>query len=314
VQLQAAELVLGLTGSPEGISRLSLRSDKLLSALFRLSAAPTDTSRAALSALVNLSSDINIQSSLISINTVPRSIDYIKEKTCPYSNDLLIMLLANLTSTEQGASQLLGLDRPASAGLNVAFLLNKFVAPCPSNIEHDTYGHVATILPNVTREQAGRQLLLQPGRGLLGALASELRSKSELRRRGCASAIKNVCFSVEQDNTIEEIIQDSGAIDAILDALCGISGSPKQEDDTVREALAEALLCLTMNDVARKVLWSRNAAELLQKGYEYEENRVVCDAMEKMAEYFLQDGFQPEGEEGGGNKQAGGTVIEAIDN
>ncbi len=38
----------------------------------------------------------------------------------------------------------------------------------------DIYEHVATILPNVTRFSAGRQLLLQPGRGLLQALASQV--------------------------------------------------------------------------------------------------------------------------------------------
>lgn len=38
----------------------------------------------------------------------------------------------------------------------------------------DTYEHVASILPNVTRFPAGRRLLLQPGRGLLQALASQV--------------------------------------------------------------------------------------------------------------------------------------------
>ena len=67
------------------------------------------------------------------------------------------------------------------------------------------YEHVATILPNVTRFAAGRRLLLQPGRGLLQALASQLRSGSELRRRGCAGAIKNCCFSCEADGTAADI-------------------------------------------------------------------------------------------------------------
>lgn len=64
---------------------------------------------------------------------------------------------------------------------------------------------MATVLPNVTRFATGRRLLLQPGRGLLQALASQLRSGSELRRQGCAGAIKNCCFSCEQDGTVEDI-------------------------------------------------------------------------------------------------------------
>lgn len=70
------------------------------------------------------------------------------------------------------------------------------------------YEHVATILPNVTRFAAGRRLLLQPGRGLLQALASQLRSGSELRRRGCAGAIKNCCFSCEADGTAGDIVAE----------------------------------------------------------------------------------------------------------
>ena len=49
---------------------------------------------------------------------------------------------------------------------------------------------------------------IQPGRGLLQALASQLRSKCELRRRGCAGAIKNCCYSSEQDGTLELILAE----------------------------------------------------------------------------------------------------------
>lgn len=55
IKQHAAELVQGLTGSPEGIAKLAGRSAKLLPPLFRLVAAPEATSRAALVALVNLS-------------------------------------------------------------------------------------------------------------------------------------------------------------------------------------------------------------------------------------------------------------------
>lgn len=72
----------------------------------------------------------------------------------------------------------------------------------------DTYEHVATILPNVTRLVAGRCLLLQPGRGLLTALSSQLRSSSELRRRGAARALKNCLFAVEQDGTLDNVLAE----------------------------------------------------------------------------------------------------------
>ena len=61
----------------------------------------------------------------------------------------------------------------------------------------DAYEHVALVLTNVTRLAAGRKLLLEPGRGTLGALASQLGSCSALRRSGCASALRNCCFCAE---------------------------------------------------------------------------------------------------------------------
>jgi hypothetical protein len=50
---------------------------------------------------------------------------------------------------------------------------------------------------NVTRYKAARELLLQPGRGLLQALAAQLRAPSLLRRRGAAGTIRNCCMSAE---------------------------------------------------------------------------------------------------------------------
>ncbi len=50
-----------------------------------------------------------------------------------------------------------------------AVLLKKFVMSgfSWSEGDEDPYAHVAAILTNVTRMKAARELLLQPGRGLL---------------------------------------------------------------------------------------------------------------------------------------------------
>lgn len=63
--------------------------------------------------------------------------------------------------------------------------------------EEDAFEHVAGVLTNVTRLEAGRQLLLQPGRGLLQALAAQLASGSVTRKRGCSAAIRNCCLAAE---------------------------------------------------------------------------------------------------------------------
>jgi hypothetical protein len=234
--------------------------------------------------------------------------DYLKENTCQGQEDLLIMLLANLTASEEGATALMQLGKSGLEGLNLAILLRSFLDT--SNTKpggEDPFEHVATILPNVTRIKEGRQVLLEPGRGALKALASQLRSKNELRRRGCSGAIKNCCFTCEEDGTVDDIGEESAALADILGVLAGIPEMEK--DDIVRENLAEAVLCLAKVPEARKKLWAADAPELLKKAYEFEEHPGVCEAMEGAANFFLQDGLQKEDEEvnGDGNgDDAGG--------
>lgn len=74
-----------------------------------------------------------------------------------------------------------------------AVLLSKFVEG-PGD---EALDYIAPILTNVTRQRAGRVLLLDPSRGFLRALASQLRSGGVMRRRGCAAALRNVCFGAQ---------------------------------------------------------------------------------------------------------------------
>ena len=61
----------------------------------------------------------------------------------------------------------------------------------------DPFKHLAGVMTNATRLPQGRKLLLQPGRGLLQALVSQLQSPCEMRRRGCAGALKNCIMTAE---------------------------------------------------------------------------------------------------------------------
>lgn len=53
------------------------------------------------------------------LNAVSRCMDYLREKICPH-DELLVMLLNNLTASEEGSRQLLQLDKPeALQGFNM---------------------------------------------------------------------------------------------------------------------------------------------------------------------------------------------------
>lgn len=54
------------------------------------------------------------------------------------------------------------------------------------------------------------------------------------------------------------------ALSLVLDVLCGITA--KEADAAVREALAEAVLCVARADAGRKALWAVDGPTLLGKG------------------------------------------------
>ncbi len=67
-----------------------------------------------------------------------------------------------------------------------------------ASISGDPCEHLGAVITNVTRLKKGREMLLEPGRGLLQALASQLApGSSEGRRRGCSGALRNCCLSAE---------------------------------------------------------------------------------------------------------------------
>jgi hypothetical protein len=94
VQQAAVDIVSGLSGSPEGIDRLKGVQVALLGALLRIVGTPDAepaVSRAALTALVNLSQDTALGKALLQFNTVGRVMEFVREKSCPHI-DLLVSL------------------------------------------------------------------------------------------------------------------------------------------------------------------------------------------------------------------------------
>lgn len=68
----------------------------------------------------------------------------------------------------------------------MAVLLKHFVVSAVTLMpgDEDRFEHVANIVCNITRLASGRKLLLEPGRGLLQALAAQLAATSLVRFSG----------------------------------------------------------------------------------------------------------------------------------
>lgn len=83
VKLQALDILLGLTGSPEGIDRLKTKLDKLLVFTMRLICdEQKEAAHKVLSVLVNLSQDPDVAAKMLKMNAIKRSMDYLKEGQC----------------------------------------------------------------------------------------------------------------------------------------------------------------------------------------------------------------------------------------
>lgn len=102
----AVDIVQGLSGSDDGLRQLLSVSDKILKPLLKLLVASPEVSKPAAAALVNLSQDPRFSENVVRENGVSRAMQALVEKEGKHS-DLLVMLLANLTQTEEGAKSLL---------------------------------------------------------------------------------------------------------------------------------------------------------------------------------------------------------------
>eukprot|EP01024_Parvocaulis_polyphysoides_P027486 TRINITY_DN2490_c0_g1_i2.p1 TRINITY_DN2490_c0_g1~~TRINITY_DN2490_c0_g1_i2.p1 ORF type:complete len:344 (-),score=55.60 TRINITY_DN2490_c0_g1_i2:55-1035(-) len=288
VQWTAVDFIAGLTGSPEGLDVLRLHADDLLPPLFRVAVSQEKTAeKLAITSLVNLSQDQSVAQKMQSLNAVNLTMDLIRDSDDQQHHDLLVMLLSNLTVEEEGARKLLQLDNERLQGLNLQILLKFFMGEIQDK-QNDKYEHISNIFTNVTRIEEGRKILLKSGTGFFQSMVKQLQSQNDIRRRGCAATIRNCCFTAEDDGTLEEIISDSQTLQELLVPING--REPKEEDESVRESIAEAVMMLCEIDAGVDALWKVGAADTLKKGYEFEENQNVCRAMERCANIFISGG------------------------
>lgn len=138
---------LRLSGSPallalpdrhrQVVQHLAAKTTTLVPALLQHVPKEKSLSRLALTSLVNISQEPRVLEHLLEIKMCNRAMDYLREKTCPGNEDLLIMLLANITTDERGAEQLLQIGQGAKEGLHLAFLLGYFLSPPSTAADND---------------------------------------------------------------------------------------------------------------------------------------------------------------------------------
>ncbi|XP_031744984.1 protein HGH1 homolog isoform X2 [Cucumis sativus] len=191
----AIDIVQGLTGSEDGMQSLAKYPDVLLPSLARLLKEQKDVAERAAEALVNLSQNSDLAGKMINLGLIGEAMNLLYNVDSSISQ-LLVMLLVNLTQLDAGIASLLQTGDDKMQGLYVMKIVRSFCRSA-SESRDDPFEHVASILVNISKKEAGRKLLLDPNRGLLKQIIRQYDSNSQLRKNGVFGTLRNCCFEAE---------------------------------------------------------------------------------------------------------------------
>ncbi|XP_065632771.1 uncharacterized protein LOC112013075 isoform X2 [Quercus suber] len=300
----AVDIVRGLTGSEDGLKSLAHYANIVLPSLSRLLAGPKEVSEPAAEALVNLSQDTDLARKMVEMGTVKIAMEILYKPESGISK-LLVMLLVNLTQLDAGIASLLQTEDEKMNGLYVMKLVRSF---CRSSSEtsDDPFEHVASILVNISKQEAARKLLLDPKRGLLKQIIRQFDSSSPLRKKGVSGTIRNCCFEAESQLQnlllISEFLwpalllpvagnkiyneKDTSKMPLELGSALSIEREPVT-DPEIQVQVLEAIYLITLQDAGRRAFWSVNGPRILQVGYEDEQDPKVMEAYERVGSLLV---------------------------
>ncbi|KAG4935779.1 hypothetical protein JHK85_050698 [Glycine max] len=304
IRKAAVDIVRGLTGSVEGLQSLANYSNALLPALSRLLTLPKEVSEAAAEALVNLSQNSSLAEVMVRMGLVKTAMDVLYKPDCGIAR-LLVMLLVNLTQLEAGAASLLQTEDEKVLGLYVIKLVRSFCRTTHENND-DAFEHVGSILVNISKQRKGRELLLDPKRGLLKQIIRQFDSNSSLRKKGVSGTIRNCCF--EAENQLQNLLLVSEFLwPALLLPVAGNKIYSEQDrskmplelgtalsierelvnDPEIRIQALEAIYLIILQEAGRRAFWSVNGPRIVQIGYEDEEDPKVMEAYEQLGSLLV---------------------------
>ncbi|XP_022157089.1 protein HGH1 homolog isoform X1 [Momordica charantia] len=311
VRKAAIDIVQGLTGSEDGLQSLAKHPKVLLPSLARLLREQKDVAERAAEALVNLSQNSDLAAKMIDLGLVAAALDLLYNVDSSISQ-LLLMLLVNLTQLDAGIASLLQTGDDKMQGLYVMKIVRSF---CRSSSEptYDPFEHVASILVNISKQESGRKLLLDPKRGLLKQIIRQCDSTSQLRKKGVFGTLRNCCF--EAEGQLQNLLLISEFLWPAL--LLPVAGSKvyKEEDTSkmplelgsalsiereqtgdpeIRVQVLEAIYMITLQEAGRRAFWSINGPKILQVGYEDEEDPKVMEAFERVGSLLIHSGGDEE--------------------
>ncbi|KDO34617.1 hypothetical protein SPRG_00680 [Saprolegnia parasitica CBS 223.65] len=323
----AMQLALGLTATDAGVHQL-IKADAV-KALCRLVSDVNTIARDAIHALVNITATHPVAcESALQFDIVNRLMNQLDSDFA--HKDLSMMLLANVTTTPDGAKALVANDAKYKVrevilqNLTMLFLESE---PEPDGVDlasgepkwDDDYQYIANVLANITQLEEGRDFLLQMRKteasstpqALVQVLLPQIHSPNVVRRRGIVQAVRNLCFDSDNHFFLYDSLDVVGHMQKRLvgpepleleeknglSALVLSSLGPKKKresDDVVRQAVVECLLLLCSSRNGRNVLRQRKVYPIVRNAHIVEGNDEISDQIYKLVDFLIRD---EEGEE-----------------
>ncbi|PNS15761.1 Protein HGH1 [Sphaceloma murrayae] len=285
----------------------------------------------AITMLINLSEDAEILKTLVSDTKFVESVFTRLSSQKEATSNLLSMLLPNLTKSKPFALSLLKLDLPASSPLPSTLALDRLLdlfvrgAAGTHNPAAD-YDYLSYTFADITLHAEGRKHLLTPrsepsGPVLpLSKLVVFTEHASDIRRRGVASTIKNICFDVPCHNTLLAPESQDGLnllpylllplmgseeyADEDTDGLpeeCQLldDGKKRETDVEIIKTHLETLLLLTTTREGRDVLRAKKVYPVLRELHIAVEDEGVREGADRLVQVIMRD------EEGEGEDEVG---------
>uniref|UniRef100_A0AAV1TCT0 Protein HGH1 homolog n=1 Tax=Peronospora matthiolae TaxID=2874970 RepID=A0AAV1TCT0_9STRA len=330
VRKSASSLLVDLTASDQGIHQLlQLKKPDVVQALCRIVSDMRPIAEDAIRALINLTAanpvacERSLEFDLL--NRVMAQVGDDEWRLIDYS----MMLLANVSTTPEGAKALLGYDEKLTEAAlvvrerKIRTLTNSFLdgQPEPDGIDScgepkwdDEYQYVANILANISQLEQGRDFLLKirQSTSLAGALLLQLKSPNVVRRRGVTAALKNLCFDSDNhfylydqlDIPTHMMVLLAGPEELDEDDKMGMNpvvysqGAKKkrEHDRLVRLAAVDCLLLLCTTQNGRKVLRRKKVYPIIRNAHLEEPDDEIGDQIYKLVDFLIrdEDGEEPD--------------------
>jgi len=306
VKTFAVQTVLGLTGTPEGISSMSEAPDLIAKLVHLLADPQIAIAKDASLALINLSADPSMAKTMLKSNniSVVKGLFEIIENQDSHLADPASMILSNLTRDVVSCKLVLQqIDKEKIGVEKIVFIM------CQEG--YNKHGadlrYLGPVLSNLSQLAEGRQQILDHDKCVIQRLLPFTEYKaSVVKRGGIVGTLKNCCF-VHQEHPW--LMGDE--VDIVPRLLLPLAGpTPEsfddedidklplelqyldedkeiEEDDDIRKILLEALNQLCCTKQGRLLMREKNVYVILRELHKVEKNKQVLLACENIVDILI---------------------------